>query len=289
MPEVFSLNIPASESSAIRSIVRGTSDAAKPGPSAFNVMSKATVGKFAASPATFKKLANPSLPMNAPGNAPMSLQIFDKPAKEFEDITSEVTSRLKTFKKPNLQPNAALDPLGNPTRPQLQLQPPPPPKDPFLQRLHNIYLISEYLDNFPNELKCLEISKDELKNKTDEELASLVKQIRTILGGTRTGAFISSSIDKAVGIMESIAITNNYHVEGLSNTLKKDDEWKKLCKEAELAYCDWVNLSVEQRILFKVIETGTTLHERNRIMNTYQPDETCIDQSVAEEYSDLVE
>jgi hypothetical protein len=34
-----------------------------------------------------------------------------------------------------------------------------------------------------------------------------------------------------------------------------DEEWKKLCKEAELAYCDWVNLSVEQRIVFKILET----------------------------------
>jgi hypothetical protein len=281
MPEVFTLNRPASESTALRAVISGGLDGgttSSSGAFAFKAMSNTSVAKLASSSASFKQLATPSLPTNPP----LSLQIFDKPAKEFRDVTAEIKAKLP-------MPKSQLQAVESTAPSPSLLSPPPPPKDPFLQRLHNVYLTTEYLDNFPKELECLEISKEELKNKTDEELTSLVKQIRIILGSTQTGAFISSSIDKAVGIMESVAIENGYLVEGLSNILKRDEDWRKLCKEAELAYCDMLNLSVEQRIALKVFQTGAALHEMNRVKRAYQSDETTLDEEIVNEFKDLVE
>ena len=84
------------------------------------------------------------------------------------------------------------------------------------------------------------------------------------------------------------AVAANFEVGGLASSLEKDEKWRKLCKEAELAYSDTVNLSVEQRLIFYFVQSASLLHKSTQMAKVYSPDERDVPQDVLEEFGDLI-
>ena len=284
MSYTFSLGRVPGEAAALRGIVAGPEIASRTRAAG---MSNKQVASFASSPGSFRALMNPNLPVN--NLVTPSVEIFDQPASNFTDVTRQVKDaiRAKRTAPPTRPPSSLTSPL---LKSQAVVQQPEPQhKDPFLQRLNNLYLVNEYLEHFGPQIASLEIKKESLNKMSNEELASLVSQIRIILGSTQSCMMIKSSIDTAVTIAESIATNANFKVNGLANILKSDEEWMKLCKEAELAYMDTFTLSVEQRLIYKMSLVGYQMHKTNELGSAIAPNTTLVPEEFIEEFGDLIE
>jgi hypothetical protein len=122
--------------------------------------------------------------------------------------------------------------------------------------------ITCYKNEFKEELKNLKIPK----NPTEESLQRIIDECDTILNMSNIDKFILDGIFVALRIGENLTRTylKLYDLTGLSEMLKNDPKFNKLCKILMIRYGCFSAIPEEYQLLFCILTTSWVCINKNR-------------------------
>jgi hypothetical protein len=119
--------------------------------------------------------------------------------------------------------------------------------------------INQYKNLFP-ELKNFKLSK----NQTVEYLNKVLDEFNSIISTDNTNTFIMDALLQSIKIVEGItARTKDYNLTGLSDILKSNPQFNKLCKQLFLKYGVFENTPPETQLLMIVITSSWICCKKN--------------------------
>ena len=119
--------------------------------------------------------------------------------------------------------------------------------------------INQYKNLFP-ELKNFKLSK----NQTVEYLNKVIDEFNSIISTDNTNTFIMDALLQSIKIVEGItARTKDYNLTGLSDILKSNPQFNKLCKQLFLKYGIFENTPPETQLLMIVITSSWICCKKN--------------------------
>ena len=128
-------------------------------------------------------------------------------------------------------------------------------------KLQLIKKAQQYKLLFKNELKNFKIKK----NASKEDLQIAIDEMSNLLETSSTDEFVMDGILSSLQVVENLtAMTKNYNLVGLSQTLKMNKEFNSLAKQLMLKYGSFQAISPEYKMMFVVFTSCYIVRNRNK-------------------------
>jgi hypothetical protein len=120
--------------------------------------------------------------------------------------------------------------------------------------------VKQYKNLFPEELKGFKIKV----NPSVVELKSYLDEMEIIVNTSNVDNFITESILQCLKLAEGVSsYTENYNITGMSDLLKSNKDFHKLCKQLYIKYNTFDNIPPEYQLIMMVSTTAYICKMKN--------------------------